>query len=79
MAEAFLKKYGGETFEVESAGIEPEKLNPIVVDAMQEIDIDISNNQTKSAFDFLKQGKCFNYVIIVCKFKTSQLIHFMFV
>ena len=33
MAEAFLKKYGGETFEVESAGIEPGKLNPIVVDA----------------------------------------------
>ena len=66
MAEAFLKKYGGETFEVESAGIEPEKLNPIVIDAMQEIGIDISKNQTKSAFDFLKQGKWFNYLITVC-------------
>jgi len=66
MAEAFLKKYGEETFEVESAGIEPGKLNPIVIDAMKEIGIDISKNQTKSAFDFLKQGKWFNYVITVC-------------
>ena len=66
MAEAFLKKYAGETFEVESAGIEPGKLNPIVVDAMKEIGIDISKNQTKSAFDFLKQGRWFNYVITVC-------------
>ena len=66
MAEAFLKKYGGDTFEVESAGIEPGKLNPIVVDAMQEIGIDISKNQTKGAFDFLKQGRWFNYVITVC-------------
>lgn len=66
MAEAFLKKYGGDFFEVESAGIEPGKLNPIVVDAMREVSIDISNNQTKSVFDFLKQGKFFNYVITVC-------------
>jgi arsenate reductase len=66
MAEAFLKKYGGETFDVESAGIEPGKLNPVVIDAMKEIGIDISKNQTKSAFDFIKQGKWFNYVITVC-------------
>ncbi len=66
MAEAFLKKYGGESFEVESAGIEPGKLNPIVIDAMKEIGIDISKNETKSAFDFLKQGRWFNYVITVC-------------
>ena len=66
MAEAFLKKYGSDRFEVESAGIEPGKLNPIVVEAMRELGIDISNNQTKSASDFLKQGKYFQYVITVC-------------
>ncbi|HUL44952.1 MAG TPA: arsenate reductase ArsC [Bacteroidota bacterium] len=66
MAEAFLKKYGSERFEVESAGIEPGKLNPIVVDAMKEIGIDISMNRTKGVFDFLKQGKHFHYVITVC-------------
>ncbi|MDD5195263.1 MAG: arsenate reductase ArsC [Candidatus Omnitrophica bacterium] len=66
MAEAFLKKYGGDRFEVESAGLEPGKLNPIVVDVMKEIDIDISKNKTKSVFDFYKQGKRYDYVITVC-------------
>jgi len=66
MAEAFLKKYGGDRFEVESAGLEPGKLNPIVVEAMQEAGMDISQNKTKSVFDFYKQGKQYDYVITVC-------------
>ncbi|MEY4385929.1 MAG: hypothetical protein RLY20_1212, partial [Verrucomicrobiota bacterium] len=33
MAEAFLNHYGGDIFEAQSAGIEPGKLNPIVVAA----------------------------------------------
>ena len=36
MSEAFLKKFGGDDFFVESAGLEPGKLNPIVVDSMKE-------------------------------------------
>ena len=72
MAEAFLKKYGGEFFEVESAGIEPGKLNPIVVKAMQEIGVDISNNKTKDVFDFLRQGKLFNFVITVCDAASGE-------
>ncbi|PIV39036.1 MAG: arsenate reductase ArsC [Candidatus Omnitrophica bacterium CG02_land_8_20_14_3_00__42_8] len=66
MAEAFLKKYGGSRFEIESAGLEPGKLNPVVVEAMKEIGIDISQNKTKSVFDFYKQGKEYDYVITVC-------------
>jgi len=66
MAEAFLKKYGCELFEVESAGIEPGTLNPIVVEAMREISIDISKNKTKDVFEFLRQGKTFHYVVTVC-------------
>ena len=42
MAEAFLKKYGGEHFQVESAGIEPGTINPNVVTVMQEAGIDLS-------------------------------------
>ena len=72
MAEAFLKKYGVDRFDVESAGIEPGKLNPVVVDAMREIGIDISNNRTKNAFDFLKQGRHFNYVITVCDESSGE-------
>ncbi len=66
MAEAFLSRHGDELFEVESAGIEPGTLNPIVVDAMRELGIDISKNRTKDVFDFVKQGKRYQYVITVC-------------
>ncbi len=66
MAEAYLKEFAGDKFDVESAGLEPGLLNPIVVEAMKEVGIDISNNKTKSAFDFLKEGKRYHYVITVC-------------
>jgi len=66
MAEAFLKQLAGDRFDVESAGLEPGKLNPTVVEVMKEVGIDISRNETKSAFDFYKQGKQYDYVVTVC-------------
>jgi arsenate reductase len=66
MAEAYLRQLAGDRFDVESAGIEPGTLNPLVVDVMNEDGIDISANKTKGVFDFLKQGKSFAYVITVC-------------
>jgi len=66
IAEAYLKQMAGDRFEVESAGLEPGKLNPIVVEAMKEVGIDISQNKTKSVFDFYKQGKQYDSVITVC-------------
>jgi arsenate reductase len=66
MAEAFLNRICGECFEAHSAGLEPGNLNPIVVEAMAEVAIDISRNQTKAVFDMVKSGKMFDYVITVC-------------
>lgn len=66
MAEAYLKKFGGEKFIVESAGIESGSLNPFAVEAMSRDGIDISGNKTKSVFDFHKEGKAYDYVITVC-------------
>jgi arsenate reductase len=40
MAEAWLRNLAGERFEVESAGLEPGKLNPFVVQAMAQAGID---------------------------------------
>mgnify|MGYP003378667641 CR=1 FL=1 len=54
MAEAYLKKFGGSAFEVESAGLEPGKLNPLAIAVMQEDGIDISNNPTKDVFGMYK-------------------------
>jgi arsenate reductase len=72
MAEAFLNNLAGERFEAESAGIEPGQLNPIVVDAMKEIEIDISKNKTKDVFEFYKQGRVFKYVITVCDKEAAE-------
>ncbi len=66
MAEAFLNSLAADGFEAESAGLEPGALNPLAVEVMREIGIDISKNTTKSVFDFIKQGKLFHYVITVC-------------
>ena len=72
MAEAFLKKYGSEYFEVESAGLEPGKLNSHVVEVMQEIGIDISMNGTQSVFDLFRQGRFYNAVITVCDEASAE-------
>jgi arsenate reductase len=72
MAEAFLKQHCGGRFEVHSAGIEPGKLNPVVVEAMRERGIDISKNATKSVFDFIKSGELFEYVITVCDETSAE-------
>jgi arsenate reductase len=72
MAEAYLKKFGGGKFHVESAGLEKGTLNPLAVEVMAEDDIDISGNQTKGVFDFFKAGKIFHYVVTVCDAEASE-------
>jgi arsenate reductase (thioredoxin) len=48
MAEAFAKKYGKDRFIISSAGNKPaDKVNPVVVQVMREIGIDISTNKPK--------------------------------
>ena len=66
MAEAFLNHICGDEFEAESAGLEPGTLNPVVVEAMAEIGIDISTNGTQAVFDVWQSGRVFAYVITVC-------------
>jgi protein-tyrosine-phosphatase len=72
MAEAFLSNICGENFEAHSAGLEPGKLNPIVVDAMREVGIDISRNETKAIFEIYKSGKSFAYVVTVCDEASAE-------
>lgn len=59
-------------FEAKSAGFEPGKMNPLVVEAMSEIGYDLSANETNSVFEFFKEGKRFNYVITVCDEGAAQ-------
>jgi len=72
MAEAFLKKYGSEAFEVESAGLEPGTMNPNVVTVMQEVGIDLSKKVTQGVFDLYKRGTVYNVVITVCDGASAE-------
>jgi arsenate reductase len=49
MAEAFFNRLAGTKARAHSAGTEPaDKLNPVVVEAMKEVGIDISSNKPKA-------------------------------
>jgi len=52
MAEAFFRKFASNRFNVSSAGTTPStQLNPIVVQVMKEIGIDLTNQQPKILSD----------------------------
>jgi arsenate reductase len=72
MAEAFLNEMCSGEFEAHSAGLEPGKLNPIVVEAMRELGHDLSGNETKSVSDFIKSGRTFAYAITVCDQASAE-------
>ncbi len=72
MAEAFLENIGNDKFEVDSAGLEPGTLNPFVVQAMQELDIDISANKTTDVFDLFKAGRRYEFVVTVCDADVAE-------
>jgi len=72
MCEALLKHYAGDRFDAQSAGLEPGKLNPLAVEAMAEIGIDISQNKTKSVFEIWKSGEAFQYVVAVCDAESAE-------
>jgi arsenate reductase len=64
MAESLMNIMMGDLYEAYSAGIEPGKLNPHVVRALAEIDLDISGNQSKGVERFF--GQEFDFVVTVC-------------
>ena len=72
MAEAFLKSLAGDKIETESAGLEPGSLNPLVVEVMREVGIDISANKTKGVMDMIERGKTYDYVVTVCDESSAE-------
>lgn len=64
MAEGLLREMAGDRFEVLSAGTNPVGVNPLAIEAMQEIGIDISKRRSKNVTEFL--GKPIEYVVTVC-------------
>jgi arsenate reductase len=66
MAEALLRAYAGDRFEIFSAGLEPKGfILPEVVEAMKEIGLDMSGQTSKGVKEYL--GKMvFAHTITVC-------------
>lgn len=64
MAEALMRKHGGEDFEAFSAGTEPRGVNPLTVKTLEEAGLPTSGLSSKSVQEFL--GQQFDYVITVC-------------
>src|SRR5438067_12715692 len=72
VAEALLSYLAGDMFEATSAGVEPGLLNPITVEAMRQVGIDISNNATKSVASIVESGASFDYVVTVCDDASAE-------
>jgi len=64
MAEGILRQLLGPTVEVVSAGTQPGVLHPLAVEAMREVEIDISGQRSKSVDEF--QGQEFEAIVTVC-------------
>jgi len=65
MAEAFLREFGGDRFEIFSAGLEPKGIHPLTVKVMEEIGISLEGQTSKGVGEYL--GKLhFPYVFTVC-------------
>ena len=66
MAEALLRKHGGDRFHVYSAGLDPQGMHPLTIEIMKEIGVSLDGHRSKSLSEFL--GKVpIRYVIIVCE------------
>jgi arsenate reductase len=64
IGEGYLKKFAGDHFQIESAGLEPaEQVNPLVVEVMKEEGIDLSDKKPQSVFELFKAGKLYDHVI----------------
>src|SRR5918995_7288216 len=64
IAEGLLRHLAGDRFEVMSAGTEATQVRPLTAKVMEEVEIDISGQESKTLDRYL--GEPFDYVVTVC-------------
>jgi arsenate reductase len=64
MAEGLVNAYFSDRYEAFSAGTEPSEVNPLAIQALEEMGVDISRHRSKGVEEFL--GQEFDYVVTVC-------------
>ena len=65
MAEAFLREYAGDRFDVHSAGFEPSSIHPMVYQVMEEVGIDLEGQRSKGVDEYFNEVY-FGILITVC-------------
>ncbi len=70
MAEGILRALSQGAVEVYSAGTHPSRVNPLAVEAMKEVGVDISGHRSKSVEEYDSQR--FDVVITVCDHAKEQ-------
>lgn len=65
MAEGMLRAWGGQAWEAHSAGVEATFVRLEAIEAMEEIDVDINDQQSKSLAQYI--GQPWDFVIPVCE------------
>lgn len=77
MAEAFLRKIGGERFIVFSAGIDPLPINYCTKKVMAELGYDLKDQYSKNYREY--DGVKFDFAITLCdkaEMKCKNILHF---
>ena len=71
MAEAFVNQYAGDRFEAFSAGLEKGVIDPLTVQVMEEIGVDMQGKQSKLVDQFLSKEHL-HYLVTVCQKAESH-------
>jgi arsenate reductase len=71
MAEGFLRRFGGESFAVESAGVEPQPLHPMTLEVMQRAGVDMTGHRPRP---IVEAAGPYDFVVTVCE-KARSAVH----
>lgn len=75
LAEGLAKQIFGKSAEIESAGSKPSRVNPLAIESMKEIGVDLTSHHSKSTDDLspaFLDG--LNYVITLCAEEVCPII-----
>jgi arsenate reductase (thioredoxin) len=74
MAEALLNHLYPDRFEAYSAGTAPSRVNPLTIQVMKELGIDLSKVRSKGIDEF--SGQFFDYIVTVCDHAKENCPYF---
>ena len=65
MAEAYLRHFAGDTYEVHSAGLDPSGIHPFAVQVMKEAGLSLDGQSSKHVSEYLGRVH-FGWLVTVC-------------